>query len=98
MQNVIGLIDYRNGKRSTPQLDRAIIAAAAKSALAVKVQLNSEIDNIYKHFDAVENLIETVEDKVVRTQLRETIKLRRQSLSDAFLELSRQIDILVAAQ
>ena len=74
------------------------IATAVTTVLASRAQLHRRLKELSKHFDAIENAIDTIEHMETRTRLRESIKLSREAMSKAALQLTQQIGKLVGSQ
>jgi hypothetical protein len=94
MNNVIRLV-ARKGADAVPSAPDNRIAAALTSVLATREQLSQKVQEFSKEFDAIENAIDTIEDLETRTRLRQTIKLCREAMSKAVLELTQRIGALV---
>jgi hypothetical protein len=90
VNNVIKLFARKNAEIVLAEPE-TLVAAAVTKFLAMNEQLNRKVKELSKHFDSIENAIETIEDTETRTRLRESIKRSRESFLEATLKLSRQI-------
>ena len=97
MNNVIKLSAQKNAEIVLSEPGTRI-AAAVTSVLALNEQMSRKVKDLSKHFDSIENAIDTIDDTETRTRLRESINLSREAMSKAMLKLSRQIGTLVGCR
>jgi chromosome segregation ATPase len=71
------------------------IATAVTTVLASSAQLDHTLKELSKHFDTIENAIDSIDDAETRNRLKQSTNLSRETLSEAMLKLSRQIGKLV---
>ena len=63
--------------------------------MASRATLGHVVRELSKQFDAIENAINTIDDTETRNRFRQSTKLSRETLSEAMLKLSQQIETLV---
>lgn len=94
MSNVVRPVRRKNAKAVLSK--SAIRVAAAQTRLfARSEELSQAVKELSTRFDSIENALDTMGDAEVRTRLREQIRRSREAMSNAVLELSRQIATMV---
>ena len=94
MDNVIRIFAQKNNEiaLSEPATD---ISPAMTGILASTEHLGQTVKDILKHFDAIENAIDTIEDAEKRSRLKQSTKMSKETLLKAMLQLTRQIEKIV---
>jgi predicted ribosome quality control (RQC) complex YloA/Tae2 family protein len=96
MSNVFQLFEQRKiEKLSDP---KTIVTVAVAKILASTVELARTVKELSKHLDALDHAIDAISDTDTRNQLKQVVKPESERLTDAMLELSREIRKLPAAQ
>jgi hypothetical protein len=94
MNNVVPLFVRKNAEIVLSEAETCI-STAMTSCLASRATLGHVVRELSKQFDASENAINTIDDTETRNRLRQSTKLSRETLSEAMLKLSQQIETFV---
>jgi hypothetical protein len=89
MSNVFQL--FRQKKNENPSDPSTGVTIAVADILASSVQVGRTIKELSRHFDAVDRIIDAIGDTETRNRHEQSMKLSRETLTNATLELSRQI-------
>jgi hypothetical protein len=89
MSNVFQLV--RQQKQDSGLNPNANLTIAVAEIVTSSAELGRSIEELLKHFDAVERIIEGLRDKELRNRHKQSIKLSREALTRAADELSLQI-------
>jgi hypothetical protein len=97
MNNVIELFSRKNKKSvaGPPSETDTSISTNLTSIMALTGQLGGAVKDVLKHFDAIENAIDTIDDTETRNRLKRTTELSREAMLKAVLQLALQIGKLV---
>lgn len=90
MSNVINLFQYDKieDNISAPQ---TAITVAVEGILAKSGQLSAEVTRLSGCFDAIDRIIDELQDEQLRDRQKLLMELHRQALIGATLELSREV-------
>jgi hypothetical protein len=72
-------------------------AAATELLTSSSPQLDHAIKELYVGLDAIEHVVDEIDDTEIRTPLKQTTKQNRDALSGALLKLSEEITKLAKA-
>jgi hypothetical protein len=93
MDNVVRLFDRRTTETIRSEHD-AGIRRALKSLSASQEKLDCVVNRLSRQFDAIDSVIETVDDAGTRIRFKQSVRLNQETLSKALLKLTQQIETL----
>jgi hypothetical protein len=90
MSNVFQLFEQQKNEDDPSNPDAGVTIAIA-AILASSAHLGRRIKELSRHFDALDRIIDAIGDTETRNMQKQSMKLNRETLANATLELSRQI-------
>ncbi len=96
MSNVFQLFSQKKNKNpSNPNTGMTIAVA---NILASSAHLGRTIGELSRNFDAIDRIIDALDDPEIRNRHKQSMKLNRETLTNATFELSQQISKLPGLQ
>jgi hypothetical protein len=96
MSNVFQLFSQKKNKN--PSNPNAGMTIAVANILASSAHLGRTIGGLSRNFDAIDRIIDALDDPEIRNRHKQSMKLNRETLTNATFELSQQISKLPGLQ